>query len=77
MSVHCAPALGQVRGGWEGGRETGHWRGGLDGQGGQDTLVWSGNTAAWWDGGASLLENGPGWKDCSYSWDPFTIAGGT
>ena len=28
----------------------------MEGQGGRDSLVWSGTTTAWWDGGASIGE---------------------
>ena len=48
MSVHCAPALGQVRGGWEGGRDTG---------GG----VWMGRGGKIpWCGRGTLLHGGTG-----------------
>ena len=65
VSVHCAPALGQVRGGWEGGRDTAGgtgWRG----RGGE--IPWCGQGPLLHGGtGGPRLENGLWWKSCSYS----------
>ena len=49
------------------------------GRGGKIPMVWSGNTATWWDGGASSLYwrmGRPWWKDCPLL-GPVWIAGGT